>query len=278
MTNIPRIIPKLDIKGPNLVKGINLEGLRVLGNPRDFIKFYYESEADELIYHDVVASLYLRNNLDSLLKKTSQNIFIPIIVGGGIRSKIDVKNLIASGADRVFLNTETINNPLLVNDIVKEFGSSTVLISIEASFFDGNYYCLKDFGREKTKISIVDRINELQDKGVGELIITSVDKDGTGKGFDLNLAEKISKFSKIPFIINGGFNNIKDIDELLDCCLPSGIAISSAFHYNSKIELGNFDNNKEGNFEFIKKKKNNFLNFKGISIKDVKKFVKKKLS
>ena len=118
----------------------------------------------------------------------------------------------------------------------------------------------------------------MQDKGVGELIITSVDKDGTGKGFDLNLAEKISKFSKIPFIINGGFNNIKDIDELLDCCLPSGIAISSAFHYNSKIELGNFDNNKEGNFEFIKKKKNNFLNFKDISIKDVKKFVKKKLS
>ena len=96
MTNIPRIIPKLDIKGPNLVKGINLEGLRVLGNPRDFIKFYYESEADELIYHDVVASLYLRNNLSSLLKKTSQNIFIPIIVGGGIRSKLDVKNLIAS--------------------------------------------------------------------------------------------------------------------------------------------------------------------------------------
>lgn len=254
MKDAVRIIPKLDIKGPNMVKGVNLEGLRALGNPRDFIAYYYNNFADELIYHDVVASLYLRNNLSELLKKTSKNIFIPIIVGGGIRSEKDVQELISSGADRVFINTSALNNPELIKEIVARFGSSTILISIECIFYEGYHYCSKDFGREKTNIQVEDWIKKIQDYGAGEIILTSINKEGTGTGFDLDLASKISNICKIPYIINGGFGKKTHIKELLNTCNPSGIAISSAFHYNLKKNFSKNDNN-EGNFEFIGKKK-----------------------
>jgi len=273
---IPRIIPKLDIKGPNLVKGVNLEGLRVLGDPRSFIKSYYELGADELVYHDTVASLYLRNNLDKLLKATSKNIFMPIIVGGGIRSLQDVETMLVSGADRVFFNTAALENPKLIRNTVKKFGSATIVISIEAIRLQNNYICLKDFGRERTNIKVTDWILQIQDSGAGEVIITSINKEGTGKGFDLELCEKISKVAKIPFIINGGFGELKHISDLLNVCLPSGICISSAFHYGNKPSKEIKINKNEGNFEFLKKNKN-FLNFGNISIKDVKNYINKVL-
>ena len=127
-----RIIPRLDIKGPNLVKGIHLEGLRVLGNPNNFAKYYYENGADELLYSDVVASLFERNSLSDVISLTAKEIFIPITVGGGIRTLEDIKNILRAGADKVSLNTAVIKNPDLIEKASRMFGSSTILVAIEA--------------------------------------------------------------------------------------------------------------------------------------------------
>jgi cyclase len=143
-----RIIPKLDIKGPNLVKGVNLEGLRALGSPRNFIEYYYKNGADELICHDVVASLYLRNNLDSIIKETSKNIFLPIIVGGGIRNINDIERLLKSGADRIFFNTAVVKKPSLIKKASKYFGSSTILVSIECIEREKEHFCLDINGND----------------------------------------------------------------------------------------------------------------------------------
>jgi cyclase len=266
-----RIIPKLDIKGPNLVKGINLEGLRALGSPRNFIEYYYKNGADELICHDVVASLYLRNNLDSIIKETSKNIFLPIIVGGGIRNINDIQRLLKSGADRIFLNTAAVKKPSLIKKASKYFGSSTILVSIESIEREKEHFCLIDFGRQLTKIKVIDWIDVIQSNGAGEIIITSVNKEGTGTGFDLKLFEKISKKIKIPFIVNGGFGKLSHIKDLLNYCCPSGIAIGSALHYSSMMNIKKKEDLDEGNFEFIRNSKN-FLNFKKINIKNIKNY------
>lgn len=266
-----RIIPKIDIKGPNLVKGVNLEGLRALGSPRNFIEYYYRSGADELICHDVVASLYLRNNLESIIKETSKNIFLPIIVGGGIKNINDIECLLKSGADRIFFNTSAIKKPSLIKKATKYFGSSTILVSIECIEQEKEHYCLIDFGRQFTKVKVIDWIDVIQSNGAGEIIITSINKEGTGTGFDLNLYEKISKKIKIPLIVNGGFGKLSHIKDLLNCCCPSGISISSALHYSSILNIKKRENVDEGNFEFIRNSKN-FLNFEKISINKIKNY------
>ena len=156
MKNI-RIIPRLDIKGPNLVKGIHLEGLRVLGAPDYFAKKYYEDGADELVYQDTVASLYGRNNIAEIITKTAKNIFIPLTVGGGIRSVNDINRVLRAGADKVSINTAAINNPKLINTASKIFGSSTIVIAIEAIKNDkGEYLAYTDNGREYTGINVID--------------------------------------------------------------------------------------------------------------------------
>ena len=143
-----RIIPKLDIKGPNLVKGIHLEGLRVLGKPSDFAKYYYEQGADELMFMDVVASLYERNSLHDIISETAKSIFIPITVGGGIRSLNDIKSMLRIGADKISINTAAIKRPEFIREASEEFGSSTIVVSIEAiKNSDGKYYAFIDNGR-----------------------------------------------------------------------------------------------------------------------------------
>ena len=139
-----RIIPRLDIKGPNLVKGIHLEGLRVLGKPEDFAKYYYEQGADELFYQDVVASLYERNSLKDIISRTAKEIFIPLTVGGGIRTIDDIRNVLRAGADKVCINTAAIKNPDFIRQASRVFGTSTIVISIEViKHSDGNYFVRK---------------------------------------------------------------------------------------------------------------------------------------
>lgn len=271
-----RIIPKLDIKNQNLVKGVSLEGLRVLGNPRDFVEKYYKEGADEIIYHDVVASLYQRNSLSSLIKSTSKNIFLPMLAGGGIKNTKQVENILNSGADRVFLNTAALDNPSIIDEIVKKYGSSTLVVSIEVVNSEEKYICRKDFGREETNKELINWAKEIESRGAGEIVVTSIDSDGTGEGFDLKIAEKLSKNLSIPFIINGGISSIKHIDELIKVSTPSGFAIGSALHY------GNLDTNfvkpenSDGNVDFLKKKQN-YKNFKKLSIKDIKDYLKKQI-
>ena len=148
-----RIIPRLDIKGPNLVKGIHLEGLRVLGKPGDFAKYYYENGADELFYQDAVASLYGRNSLLDIVEKTAREIFIPLTVAGGLRSIEDIRAVLRAGADKVAINTAAIHRPEFIREAALAFGSSTIVVSIEAiKMPDGRYEAHVDSGRERTGV------------------------------------------------------------------------------------------------------------------------------
>ncbi|MDC0384317.1 imidazole glycerol phosphate synthase cyclase subunit [Candidatus Marinimicrobia bacterium] len=249
-----RIIPKLDIKGPNLVKGIHLEGLRVLGKPENFAKYYYSEGADELIFQDTVASLYQRNNLTEIIKKTAENIFIPLTVGGGIRSLENINSVLRAGADKVSINTSCVQNPNLINEASKTFGSSTIVISVEASKqLNGEYYLFTDNGREYTGKKVLDWVREVQDRGAGEILLTSIDQEGTGNGYDLSLIKEVSDNISIPLIAHGGAGKIED---LIDSVTKSGadaLALSSMLHYPSIKKVGeNFKYNDEGNIEFLK--------------------------
>ena len=248
-----RIIPRLDIKGPNLVKGIHLEGLRVLGKPADFAKYYYENGADELLFMDVVASLYGRNSLHDIISETAKNIFIPLTVGGGLRTLDDIKSVLRSGADKVCLNTAAIKNPKIIELAVKKFGSSTIVIAIEAIRQEnGEHFCFIDNGREYTGVEVVSWAKKVQELGAGEIIITSVDREGTGKGFDEELISKVSKVAEVPLVIHGGAGNKNHICEMLKAFDIDAVSSSAIFHYDFiKNNKKDVSNSSEGNFDFL---------------------------
>ncbi len=271
MKNI-RIIPRLDIKGPNLVKGIHLEGLRVLGRPENFAEFYYNSGADELMYQDTVASLYGRNSLLDIIEKTAKKVFIPMTIGGGLRNLDDINNVLSAGADKVSINTEALKNPNFIDQASRTFGSSTIVIAIEAlKQSDGSYLAFTDNGREYTGKNVLEWVSEAESRGAGEILLTSIDREGTGEGFDLNLVERISNIIKIPLIVHGGASSINHIIEGLKVVDIEGFALASMLHYSTlnfdNELLGNFSG--EGNIEFLKKKLSN-KNFRDISIDKIK--------
>ena len=265
-----RIIPRLDIKGPNLVKGIHLEGLRVLGKPSDFAKYYYNQGADELMFMDVVASLYERNNLHNIISETSKQIFIPITVGGGLRSISDIKEILRVGADKVCLNTAAIKNPDLIKEASRTFGSSTIVIAIEAiRESDGSYLAYTDNGREYTGIDIFEWAKKVEELGAGEIVITSVDREGTGQGFDIELINKISTLVNIPIIAHGGAGKTDDLINLFKECQVDGAMISSLTHYQFIKDNKSNPSDLEGNIEFLKSRKN-FSIFQTSSIPQIK--------
>ena len=270
-----RIIPRLDIKGPNLVKGIHLEGLRVLGRPEQFARFYYENGADELLYMDVVASLYNRNSLHDIVRKTSGEIFIPLIVGGGIRTIDDIREVLRAGADKVSLNTAAINNPQIIKEASRKFGSSTILISIEAiRQEDGSYEAFTDNGREKTGVDAYEWALRVAELGAGEIMITSVDHEGTGKGFDLNLTRKIAESVSIPVIACGGAGNVNHIHEVITKGRADAVSIASILHYNhvKRIILNKDDFSEEGNIEFLSKM-SGFSRIQDATINSIKQYL-----
>lgn len=272
-----RIIPRLDIKGPNLVKGIHLEGLRVLGKPSDFAKFYYEQGADELMFMDVVASLYERNSLRDIISETAKSIFIPITVGGGIRTISDIHDMLKAGADKVAINTAAIRTPSFIKEASNEFGSSTIVVTIEAiRNVDGKYYAFTDNGREYSGIEVVEWAKKLEDLGAGEMIITSVDREGTGKGFDFELIESVSKVLTIPVIAHGGAGGKDDIVSLLDTEIVDAVAIGSVLHYEAMRRfVPDSMGSSEGNFDFIRSGKN-FDKFSTFELKDLKRYLHSK--
>ncbi|MNK65844.1 Imidazole glycerol phosphate synthase subunit HisF [compost metagenome] len=266
-----RIIPRLDIKGPNLVKGIHLEGLRVLGKPSDFAKYYYEQGADELMFMDVVASLYERNSLHDIITETAKKIFIPITVGGGLRSISDIKEVLRVGADKVCLNTAAIKNPQLIKEASRMFGSSTIVVAIEAiKESEGKYLAYTDNGREYTGVDVFEWAQKVDELGAGEIVITSVDKEGTGQGFDNDLISKITSLVSIPVIAHGGAGNKRHVVDVLKQSNPDAVMISSLFHYDFIKENESTASDLEGNVEFLKQKRN-FHTFEPCSITDVKK-------
>ena len=227
----PRLIARLDLKGPNLIKGIHLEGLRVLGDPQKFAQSYYNDGIEELIFIDLVASLYGRNKLVEIIKRTIQDTFVPLTVGGGVRSLQDVNDLLRAGADKIAINTSAINNPSLIEDIAKEFGSQCMVLSIEAKQINTNKWTpLTESGREKTGLDVCDWAKRGEDLGAGEILLTSIDREGTSTGFDLLLIEKVSRSVNIPIISSGGFGCLKDFDAGV-ASGASAIAIADALHY-----------------------------------------------
>lgn len=251
-----RIIPRLDIKGPNLVKGVHLEGLRILGRPEVFAPRYYEDGADEILYIDSVASLYGRNHLAEIIKKAAENIFIPLIVGGGIRSLEDIKDLLRSGADKVAINTAALKDPDLISRAAKSFGSQCVVVSIVAlERGPGRYECLTDNAREKTGVDVMAWAKKAEVLGCGELLVTSVDREGTGGGYDVELLQAVSRTARIPVIAYGGAGSKEHVLEAARSGVDA-VAAASLFHYGvldimqNKLE----ETPKEGNFEFLQKK------------------------
>jgi len=271
-----RIIPRLDIKGPNLVKGIHLEGLRVLGKPEDFARYYYENGADELFYQDVVASLYERNSLNSLISNTAKEIFIPLTVGGGIRTIADINSVLRAGADKVCINTAAIKNPNFIKEASRSFGSSTIVIAIEAiKQPDGCYLAYTDNGREHTGIEVADWAKKAEELGAGEIVITSVDRDGTGLGFDMQLIQLISEIVSIPLIIHGGASDESNIATAIKEGKADGVALASILHYNFiQNNITSLIGKEEGNTDFLKSGKQ-FSRITPTTIKTIKEFLNK---
>ena len=249
-----RIIPRLDIKGPNLVKGIHLEGLRVLGKPERFARYYYEQGADELLYMDVVASLYQRNSLFDIVSRTAKEIFIPLAVGGGLRTIDDIRAVLRAGADKVSLNTAAITSPDLIREAAHRFGSSTIMVSIEAiKKQDGSYEAFTDNGRQSTGVDAFQWAERAVELGAGELLVTSIDREGTGRGYDLDLTRRIAESVPVPVIACGGAGKVSDVLEVATQAKADAVCMASVLHYNflESYELSD-DFSDEGNIEFLK--------------------------
>ena len=232
-----RLIPRLDIKGPNLIKGIHLEGLRVVGDPQEYARRYYEQGADELIYMDIVASLYGRNSLRDIISRTAQDIFIPLTVGGGIRSVDDVRELLRAGADKVAINTAAVKRPELITEVARMFGSQCMVLSIEAKRI-GNcrWEVFTDNGRERTGLDVVTWAHKAVSLGVGEILLTSVDQEGTRKGFDVELINAVAGACPIPVIASGGMGSTDHLEDVCKRGLADAVAMADILHYR-RMEL-----------------------------------------
>ena len=266
-----RIIPRLDVKGPNLVKGIHLEGLRVLGKPEHFAEYYYEQGADELFFQDTVASLYDRNSLHDIISRTAKKIFIPLTVGGGLRSISDINNVLRAGADKVCINTAAIKNPEFIKEASRKFGSSTIVVSIEAiRESNGTYFAYTDNGREYTGVEVVDWAKKVAMLGAGEIVITSVDKEGTGEGFDKNLTKMVADAVNIPVIAHGGCGSPEDCCKVIQYANVDAVVVASVLHYDYIIDTTHVDRyEEEGNTSFLKSGKA-YGKIKPCSIQDIK--------
>lgn len=269
-----RIIPRLDIKGPNLVKGIHMEGLRVLGKPEHFAQYYYENGADELVYMDVVASLYGRNSLIDIIERTSKKIFIPLTVGGGLRTLDDIRTVLEAGADKVSINTAAIQRPELIKEASRRFGSSTILISIEAiKKEDGSYEAYTDNGREKTGVDVFKWASRVVDLGAGEIMITSIDREGTGKGFDLELTKKLSETVPIPVIACGGSGKLSHIRDIITDGKADAVSLASILHYNFIKQYKTEDDfSSEGNIEYLRSRRT-FSKIQDTTIMEIKEYL-----
>ena len=233
-----RLIPRLDIKGPNLIKGIHLEGLRVVGDPQVFARRYYDAGADELVYMDAVASLYGRNNLTDIVERTTRDLFIPLTVGGGVRSVEDVKSLLRAGADKVAINTAAIARPELITEIARRFGSQCMVLSIEAKRIgDQRWEAYTDNGRERTGLDAVGWAVRAVELGAGEVLVTSVDQEGTGHGFDIPLTRAISTSVPVPVIACGGMGSIEHFVDVVRDGRADAVSMASVLHYN-RMTLG----------------------------------------
>ena len=237
MIELKRIIPKLEIKNNNLIKGMQFEGLRVVGDPIVYAKKFFQETADQIVIVDIVASLYSRENLFETLNKITNDIFIPITAGGGVRSINDISSLLNAGADRVSLNTFALDNIEILDDIANRFGQQFISIMIEVKKIDNKYYCMKNHGRDNSGLELFEWINILKKKKIGEIIIQSIDDDGMQNGFDKDLLKLIESLDiNFPVVAGCGMGNNNHCVELLKKDFISGLTISSSL-YTEEIKI-----------------------------------------
>lgn len=230
MSNL-RLIARLDVKAPNLIKGVHLEGLRKLGDPGTFAKNYYLQGADEIIYIDSVASLYERNTITDLVRDTAENVFIPITVGGGVRSVDDARALLRCGADKVAINTAAIKRPELISELAQTFGSQCVVLSIQAKRQQGHWEAYCDNGRERTGLDALEWATRATELGAGEILLTSIDQEGTQNGFDIDLTQAISGAAPIPVIASGGMGRFQHLVDVVEQGAADAVAMAHVLHY-----------------------------------------------
>jgi len=228
-----RIIAKLDVKPPFVVKPVHFEGLRKIGSPLELAKKYYEQGADEVVYIDIVASLYQRGILFDEIEKAANELFIPFGVGGGVQSVEDFSKLFHIGADKVILNTYAVQqNPDIINQATEIFGAQAVVVNIEAKKWDTWWECYTDCGRIQSGKNVLEWVQEVEQRGAGEIILQSVDFDGRQRGFDIELAQSVVQSVTIPVIVTSGAGKLEDIKNLIEKARPSGVAIASLLHYD----------------------------------------------
>jgi len=227
-----RVIARLDLKGPNLVKGIQFEGVRVIGDPNAFARRYYQEGADELLLMDLVASLYQRNALIEIIQRATREVFVPITVGGGVRSVADAQVLLRAGADKVALNTAAVARPALLGELAQTFGAQCVVLSIEAKrSAAGGWEAFTDNGREPSGREVVAWAREGVERGAGEILLTSVDREGSRRGFDLDLVQAVAAAVPVPVIACGGMGRTEHALALFQQARPDAIAMAAVLHY-----------------------------------------------
>jgi len=230
---ITRIIAKLDVKPPYVVKPVHFEGLRKIDIPKNLAKKYYDQGADEVMYIDIVASLYRREILFEQIEETANELFIPFGVGGGVKTIDDFSKLIHIGADKVLINTYALQEDnKIIKNAAEIFGNQAIVVNIEAKKLEKTWECYTDCGRIQTGKDVIEWAKEVEQNGAGEILLQSVDHDGRRKGFDLELSKKVVESVNIPVVVCSGANSLENIKEVIEYAKPSGVAIASLLHYD----------------------------------------------
>ena len=228
-----RLVARLDIKAPNLIKGINLEGVRVIGDPNVYARRYYAEGIDEIVYMDSVATLYGRNSLADLVKTSARDVFIPMTVGGGLRTIDDVDAMLRSGADKVAINTAAVRRPAFVAEVALRYGSQAMVLSVEAKRLRGadRWEAYVDNGREKTGLDVIDWVRQAVALGAGEILLTSVDHEGMGRGFDIPLVKAVTAVVDVPVIASGGMGTPAHALAVVEQGDADAVAMAYVLHY-----------------------------------------------
>lgn len=227
-----RIIPCLDVKDGRVVKGVNFEGLREVASPVDLAKYYSDCGADELVFYDITASAEGRALFTDILREAASSVFIPLTVGGGIRSVADFERVLSCGADKVSVNSGAIANPSLVKEAAQKYGNQCVVISADIKRVNGAFHVFAKGGREDTGMEAVSWIKRCVDEGAGEVVVNSMDTDGVKKGFDLELLKSVCAAVDVPVIASGGAGSVADFVKLFKEIpdIDAGLA-ASVFHF-----------------------------------------------
>ena len=227
-----RIIPCLDINKGRVVKGINFVNLVDAGDPAEQAKIYNDSGADEICFLDITASHENREVILEVVKKTTVNCFVPLTVGGGVRSIKDISNLLLAGADKVSINTAAVKNANLITEAAKKFGSQCIVVAVDAKKVkDNKWEVFTHGGRKSTGKDVLNFVKKMEQAGAGEILLTSMDRDGTKKGYDLDLTKKVSNLVNIPVIASGGVGNLEHLYQGFKIGKASAVLAASIFHF-----------------------------------------------